>query len=225
MHAAQMVMSFAPAVSYAASDFIAGAANEHALAMVARFPDWPYSIALLYGPEGCGKTHLAHMFAAKSRATFVDTARVGAVPADQLLVGNHAWVLDGIETVQDEAALAQLINLARARGDYLLLTARNPAAQLGIELPDLRSRLLALPAWAMGAPDDALLAAVLAKAFADRQLRIAPNVLQFAVTHLERSYLAIQRFAGEMDQASLTEGRAVTMGLVRQRLNPHINTL
>lgn len=220
MKAAQMVMSFAPAVSYAAADFIEGEANREAYHMVQRWPDWPYSIALLHGPEGSGKTHLAHVFAARSRATCLDPTRVGKTPADQLLAGNHSWALDGLESVRDEAALAQLINHARVRGDYLLLTARTPAARMQLALPDLRSRLLALPAWPLHAPDDALLTAVLAKAFADRQLRIAPHVLQYAVTHLERSYGAAQRFASEMDQASLAEGRAVTMALVRQRLNP-----
>ncbi len=211
-------MPFAPTPSYAPEDFIAGTANAEALELMRRWPEWPYSIALLYGPKGCGKTHLANLFAAKSKGALLDASRVGTTPADQLLASHHSWVLDGLEAVKDEAALAQLINHARSRGDYLLITASYPANQLAIALPDLKSRLVALPAVAMGAPDDALLAAVLAKSFADRQLKVAPNVLHYAVTHLERSYEAIQRFAASMDEASLAEGRAVTLPLVRRVL-------
>jgi chromosomal replication initiation ATPase DnaA len=217
-HAMQLVMPFARMTSYATEDFIRGAANEEALAVIERWPDWPYSILLLHGPKACGKTHLAHLFAARSGATFIDPARVGSAPADHLLVGHHAWVLDGVEAVREEAALAQLINHARARGDYLLLTAHAPAAQLAVTLPDLRSRLLALPTIRLGAPDDALLMGVLAKQFADRQLRIAPEVLTYAAQQLERSYEATVIFVRAMDRLSLTRGRAITVPLVREAL-------
>ncbi len=217
----QLVMPFARTTSYAAEDFIHGAANEHALLVIERWPDWPYSIALLHGPKACGKTHLAHVFAARSSATFLDPTRVGSAPADHLLVGNHAWVLDGLEAVCDEAALAQLINHARARGDYLLITAHLSAAEQTIALPDLRSRLLALPTITLGAPDDGLLMGVLAKQFADRQLRIAPEVLAYAAQQLERSYEATVEFVRAMDRLSLTRGRAITVPLVREALqNP-----
>lgn len=214
----QLVMPFAPSPTYNSADFIRGVGNAEALDLMERWPDWPYSILLLHGASGSGKTHLAHLFAARSHAAFIPPERIGTVPADQLLAGNHCWVLDGLERIADEAALAQLINHLRARGDYLLITAQTPAAQLPLTLPDLRSRLLALPATALGAPDDALLAGVLAKAFADRQLRIAPEVLNFAISQLERSYESVQQFAATMDSVSLARGRAITLPLVREAL-------
>lgn len=215
---AQLVMPFAPVTSYAPEDFVRGASNEDACNLVQQWPNWPYSIMLIHGPSGCGKTHLAHVFAARAQATLLDAARVGSVPADQLLAGNHAWVLDDVSRVADQAALAQLINHARARGDYLLLLADAPAAHLSFTLPDLRSRLAMLPAVGLGAPDEALLMGVLAKAFADRQLRIGPDVLAYAVARLERSHAAVQQFAAQMDQLSLAQGRAVTLPLVRDAL-------
>lgn len=212
----QMVMPFAPAISYQPEDFVRGNANEAALALIERWPDWPYSLVVVHGPTGCGKTHLAHVFAARSRALFIPPRRVGSIPADQLLAGQHSWVLDGLEQVADAAALAQLINHVRARGDYLLMTAQRPPSQLDIPLKDLQSRLAALPEVALGLPDDALLTGVLAKAFADRQLRVTPAVLRYAVARLERSFAAAQAFAAKVDEASLAQGRAVTTQLVRE---------
>jgi chromosomal replication initiation ATPase DnaA len=214
----QLVMPFAPATSYAPEDFIRGDANDEAYRLVHAWPNWPYSLMLIHGPAGCGKTHLAHVFAQRAQAAMLDPARIGTAPADQLLVGNHAWILDPLEAVPSEAGLAQLINHARARGDYMLMLASAPAAHLPFTLPDLRSRLAMLPAAGLGAPDDALLMGVLAKAFADRQLRIAPDVLAYAVARLERSYEAAQRFAAQMDELSLSRGRAVTLPLVREAL-------
>jgi chromosomal replication initiation ATPase DnaA len=217
----QLVMPFARATSYEPEDFLSGAANEQALSIIERYPDWPYSILYLHGAAGSGKTHLAHVFAKHSRATFIDPAQIGTKPADQLLVGNHAWVLDDLAAVTDEAALAQLINHVRARGDYLLLTARVSPTQFTTDLPDLRSRLLALPTTELGAPDDALLMGVLAKQFTDRQLRITPDVLTYASQQLERSYASVQQFVRAMDGLSLERGRAVTVPLVREALkNP-----
>lgn len=215
----QLVMPFARDISYAPEDFIRGEANAQALDIMLRWPDWPYSILLLHGPQGSGKTHLAHVFAKRSHATFIDPARLGNVPADQLLVGNHCWVLDDMEAVADEAALAQLINHARARGDYVLLTAQRSAAEQQIPLPDLRSRLLALPAIALLAPDDALLMGVIAKEFADRQLRVSPELLHYVAQRLDRSYTAIHAFVKAVDRVSLSRGRAVTVPLVRELCN------
>lgn len=217
----QLVMPFGPSTSYEPADFIRGTGNEDAFDLIERWPDWPYSMLLLYGPKGCGKTHLAHVFAARARATFIASGRVGTTTADQLLTGNHAWVLDSVEDVKDPAALAQLINHARARGDYLLITGRHAAADLPFTLPDLNSRLKALPTVALGAPDDALLMGLLAKQFADRQLRITPEVLSVAVQHIERSYDAVQAFVRALDKMSLARGRAITTALVREALkNP-----
>lgn len=214
----QFVMPFAVKPSYHANDFVRGSANAQALDWVERWPDWPYSIVLMHGPKSSGKTHLAHVFAARAQAMFLPHQRLGKAPADVLLVGTHAWIIDDVDQVKDEAALAQLINHARARGDYLLLLAATDAAAMPFRLPDLRSRLAMLPQVALGAPDDALLMGVLAKAFADRQLRVAPGVLEYAVTHLERSYQALQQFADDMDRLSLATGRAVNLPLVRAAL-------
>jgi len=210
-------MPFASQPSYHAADFIRGEANSEALSWMERWPDWPYSIILLHGPSRSGKTHLCHLFAARTGASFIDPARIGKSPADQILTGNHAWVLDGLEGV-DEAGLAQLINHARARGDYLLITATQSAHSHPFRLPDLSSRLKALPAVALGSPDEALLSGVLAKSFADLQLRIAPEVLSYAINQLERSYEAVAHFAKVIDELSLTRGRAITIPLVKEAL-------
>lgn len=211
----QMVMPFASATSYHAEDFIRGEGNATALSLVERWPDWPYSLVVLHGPKGSGKTHLAHVFAKRTHAQFIAPVRIGQVPADQLLAGGHAWVIDGLEKVKSEDALAQLINHARARGDYVLMTADVPPSQLKFSIKDLTSRLTALPEVALGEPDDALLMGVLAKAFADRQLRVGPDVLQYAVTRLERRFEAAQQFAQAVDEASLASGRGVTLPLIR----------
>ncbi len=85
------------------------------------------------------------------------------------------------------------------RGGSLLLTTPAPPAALPIALADLASRLRALPVAGIAPPDDALLAAVLVKHFADRQLRVAPGG---------------RRLSGAADRALLRRG-AVARGAAR----------
>ncbi len=82
-------------------------------------------------------------------------------------------VLDDADAVAEEAALLHLINLCAERGEHLLLLGREAPARWPVALPDLRSRLKATSAIGIGRPDDALLGALLARHFADRQLRVA----------------------------------------------------
>jgi chromosomal replication initiation ATPase DnaA len=86
-------------------------------------------------------------------------------------------------------------------------------------LPDLRSRLAAAPAVAVAAPDDALLAALLVKLFADRQLGVSREVVLFLVRHMERSFEAARRLVADLDAAALRDHRGITVPLARSVLD------
>jgi chromosomal replication initiation ATPase DnaA len=101
----------------------------------------------------------------------------------------------------------------------LLVAARPPPAAWTFVLPDLESRLRAVLAIGIGLPDDALLGAVLVKHFADRQLRVAPEVIAYLLTHIERSFSAAAEMASGLDMVSLRDRRAITVPLARQLLS------
>jgi chromosomal replication initiation ATPase DnaA len=118
----------------------------------------------------------------------------------------------------DERALLHLFNLLREAGGHLLLTGRTPPARWPLALPDLRSRLAALPVAALAPPDDAVLEAVIVKLFADRQLRVEPDVVRFLANRIDRSFAAVAEAVASLDRAALEHGRAVTVPLVRSVL-------
>ncbi|HXR87106.1 MAG TPA: DNA replication protein, partial [Stellaceae bacterium] len=96
---------------------------------------------------------------------------------------------------------------------------REPPARWSIRLADLRSRLVAAPAVAVDAPDDALLGAVLVKLFTDRQLRISEDLIAYLLPRIERSFAAAQAIVAALDQAALADQRAVTVRLARDILS------
>lgn len=194
-------------------DFIVSPANEMAVGWLDRWPDWPGGGLVLHGPPGCGKTHLIHVWRARSAAHLAYPHTPIGSDRD-----SRAVAIDGADRDCDEAQLLHLYNVLGEERGWLLLTARRAPAHWRIGLPDLGSRLRALPAVAVQAPDDVLLAAVLAKLFADRQLRVGAAVIRYLVRRIERSFAGAQRCVGALDTAALAGRRSVTVALAREVL-------
>jgi chromosomal replication initiation ATPase DnaA len=218
----QFVFAFPPSVSFAEADFVPGAASEEARAWLARWPGWPAGRLGLWGPEGSGKSHLAAIWASRTGAAIVPAAALGGAEAPALLgTAIHAAVEDAERIAGEpdaERCLFHLLNLAAEAGGTVLLTARAAPARWPVRLADLRSRLAASGAVAITAPDEALLAAVLAKAFADRQLAADPGVASYLVRRLPRTFAALHAAAERLDRASLASGRRITRALAARLL-------
>jgi len=182
-------------------DYFVSEANAAAVAHLDFWREWPIPVTLLLGPEGSGKSHLGRIFARQA----------------------NARVLDDVDRVRDEEALFHAWNAAGPQP--LLLIARIPPRDWGVRLPDLASRLAATPQATIAAPDDALLVAVAAKQFRDRGLRVAPEVIEFLLLRLERSFASVADAVGRLDAAALEEGRAITVPLARSVLSEQLDWL
>ena len=214
---AQRALAFEPLAAAGAGDFHVGAANREAAAWIEAWPRWPAPGLAVYGPPGCGKSHLLAVWARRAQAAVVEARNLRrALPG--LLAGARAAAIDGAGPGVDERALLHLYNAIAARRGSLLLSATAPPAEWPVALPDLRSRLRALPAVAIAEPDDDLLAAVLVKLFADRQTAVAPAPIGYLVGRMERSFAAARRTVALLDRAACERRRAVTVPFVREIL-------
>jgi chromosomal replication initiation ATPase DnaA len=207
-------LPFQPALG--AADFLLSECNRAAFARIARWPDWPGRMLTLYGPAQCGKSHLARLWTARSGGRLVDGPALHALHPPELAA------LPGVAVDEADAAperaLLHLHNCCRETGSFLLIVAREPPSRWPIALPDLASRLRAMPVVGIEPPDDALLAGLLVKHFADRQIRVAPSVIGFTVRRMERSFAAASAFVEALDRAALGAGRPIGIGLVRRVL-------
>jgi len=191
--------------------------NEAAIGWIDFWPAWPAPAVILEGPPGSGKTHLAGVWRLRSDAGEIAGADLDIVAAGRLPEAHRALVVEEAEAAP-ERALLHLYNAMAERHGHLLLTASRPPQQWQVQLADLRSRLLALPVASIRPPDDALLRAVLSKLFADRQLAVPEEVVDFLLPRMERSFEAAGRLAGLIDAASLAARRPVTLPLARRVL-------
>jgi chromosomal replication initiation ATPase DnaA len=202
------------------ADFFVAPSNVVALQVVEGWQDWPGRKLVLAGPEGSGKTHLAQVWAELAGAVVIDGAHLADVDLAPL-AGQNVVVEDADRLPANaEAALFHLHNIV-TEGGALLLTAKSPPRDWGLGLPDLISRMQAAPLARLEAPDDALLAAVLVKLFADRQVAVPPNVIPYLVSRMPRSIGAARALVMALDAQALAEGRPITRPLAGEVLDRH----
>jgi chromosomal replication initiation ATPase DnaA len=206
----------APAASYDPAELLADDSNAEARAWLERPGGWPFGRLALYGPAKSGKTHLLRWAAARHPGWAL---LEGGGPALRGLprppAGAAGLVLDDADMAAEEAALFHLINLCMERGQALLLAGEAPPARWPVRLPDLRSRLRGTTAVAVGPPGDALLAALLAKHFAERQLRVDPALQAWLLARLPRDAASLAEAAARLDRAALAGGGRPTRALAR----------
>lgn len=204
-------------------DFLIAPSNQDAVRWIDRWPEWPAPALIIHGPVASGKSHLAAVWGAMAKAAFVDSKMLSDRTADEIaalgqnIVINDADLWFGDRTA--ETTLFHLYNHMRDDGHRsLLLTCRMAAQHAEFSLPDLASRLRAAPAAAIHPPDDTLLAVLLVKLFADRQLQIGADVLNYILPRMERSFAAAYELVEAADKLALAEKRGISVPLVRRVL-------
>ena len=201
----QMLLPFPQVATFDARDFLPAASNREALAWLDT--EWPDRRLALWGPEGCGKSHLLHIWARRADATILSgrTLRdLDKVPQ------SGGLALDDADTVTAELLLLHLLNTARDRGLFVLISGHRPPSRWPIALPDLSSRLRAITVTEVRPPSGDLLAMLLKRLLSDRQLTVAQPVQDWLLTRLPRSPAALRHAVARLDQVSLTSGKPVT---------------
>ncbi|WP_137110613.1 chromosomal replication initiator DnaA [Rhodobacter sp. SY28-1] len=200
-------------------DFFVAPSNALALQAVEGWQDWPGRKLLLIGPEGAGKTHLAHVWAAISGAVLLSGPDLATTDV-ATLAGRPVVVDDADRIGPAETSLFHLHNLATS-GAALLMTAHTPPRDWGLHLPDLISRMQATQIARLEAPDDALLSAVLVKLFTDRQVAVPANLIPYLVSRMPRSVGAARTLVADLDARALAAGRPITRALAGEVLDRH----
>jgi chromosomal replication initiation ATPase DnaA len=211
----QLALALEHGESYGRDDFLPGSCNAAALELVDSWPDWPAGAMALVGPEGSGKTHLATIWADASGARVISGHALTESSLRSALA-TGALVVEDAAAIADERALFHLINLAREEGAYLLFTARTIPTTWPVGIPDVISRLRAMPVVTLQAPDDGLLRAVIVKLASDRQLAIDDSVVRYLSARIERSFAAARAAIVALDNEALRQGRPPSRALAAE---------
>ena len=222
----QLPLEFSYLPSMGKEDFMVAKCNLEAATLIEDWPNWPYFAVCIYGSEGCGKTHLANVFAATVAARtkypykipFIRANQIELETVHKLFEQNKCLVVEDLTPEINCEALFHLYNLYRDEGGNILFTANQAPARMKFKLPDLQSRLNIVTSIEIKEPDDDLLSSLLIKMFMDRQVMVNPEIINYMVANMQRSFAYARKLVAEIDNISLAKKRAVSVPIVKEAI-------
>ncbi len=207
---AQLVFNLPHRTAFGRENFFVSPSNLAAVELVDGWENWQPPVLLLLGAAGSGKTHLAKVWQAHSGAhSFFENPQ-----APMLLVED----IDK-QPLDEEAFFTTLNSTLHSKTfERAMLLTTTTLDWTRFALPDLRSRLTALPMVELAPPDDALLGAVLVKLFTDRQLQVSQNLVSWLLLRMERSFAAALALVEQLDKESARRGKPINQSLARELL-------
>lgn len=222
----QIPFDFVPRTYMGREDFMVAPCNREAFNLVDSWPKWLTQGMIIYGPKGCGKSHLANLFADKVKifadkpikVSLIDAERINLRNINKIASENQSIVIENLTPKANAEALFHLFNLYNTEGRYMLWTAETAPSRMSFALKDLQSRLNMLPSVEIKEPDDLMLQTLIVKLFNDRQILISPEILNFIVTNAPRSFEYIGKLVEECDNISLAYQCAVNYNVVKKAM-------
>lgn len=220
--ATQLSLDLGHRAAFGRDDFLVTPSNTAAVGIVDQWPQWPTHAAVIAGPAGSGKTHLALVWQNRSHA-LVALPTAFAVDDVPDISANGSVIVEDLHLgAISETALFHLLNHARQTNASILFTSAVWPLRY-VSLPDLKSRLDALPIAHILPPDDALLRGVLVKQFTDRQIAIDEALISYLVTRMPRSLEVARQLVARMDAEAMEQGVAVTRSFAGKILSQFEN--
>ncbi len=200
--------------SYGRHDFIIGESNIEAVKWVDNFSKSKVNGLVLIGPIASGKSHLISTLKNKYKileAEEINEEKINILELKDLIIEN-------IEKIENHSFFLHVINVVKEKNFKVLLTSRLPIKELDIRLEDLKSRLLAYSHSKILLPTDDVLRGIIIKISKDKGLLLNDSVINYILSHIERSYSIINSFINELDELSLIKKKKITIPFIKSFL-------
>jgi chromosomal replication initiation ATPase DnaA len=198
------------------NNFLLSASNWEAFQWVERWPNWSIKHLAIYGEVGCGKSHLARLWAKRAGATLIQPSDTLNHSPHDLVSSNRYFAIDDYDQIRHETWLFHFYNLVQEKAGNILFCGLNAPGQTLFFLPDLASRLRSVSAVEILAPEENLIKELLKQLLSYRGLQLTEELAEYLVRRMERSYKAIHQLIFQIDELSLALQRPITLSLLKE---------
>ena len=213
----QLVFKFPFKTTYFEKDFFVSSNNFEAYKLIESWPKWPDKKINIFGPRGCGKTHLTNILSKKLKLLSINANKFDE-KINKLVENFECIVIENYEENIDENLLYSFINQISQFNKYLIINSHKNIKNFKINLIDLKSRLNSFMEIQINLPTDELIKVIISKAFSDKQIGLSNKNLEFVIKNVERSYEKILKFTKDIDNLSLSTGKSININLIKKVL-------
>ena len=215
----QLVFKFPFKTKYYEQDYYVSSNNFSAYRLIESWPNWPGKWVNIFGPKGCGKTHLSNILKKKINLIHMIDAKKVDNESISKFEKLDCLIIDNYEKNIDEKMFYSLLNQSKQSDSYLLVNSILPLGNIKFDLKDLRSRTESFINLGIELPTDDLLRVIISKSFSDKQIEITPKISEYIIKNIERSYEKVFKFIKEIDDLSLSSGKSININLIKKVLN------
>ena len=213
----QLIFNFPFKKTYFSQDFYVSQNNFNAFKLIESWPQWPSRFINIFGPKGCGKTHLANILSSKIGSLIISANKI-----DNGVIGRYktkeCLIIDDFNNDIEENLLYSIINLALQDNKYLIISSPISLKKFKIKLKDLNSRFTSFIEVGIDLPTDDLVKVILTKNFSDKQITISKKNIDYILNNIDRSYEKINLFSSLIDNLSLEKAKPINLKLIKDVL-------
>lgn len=213
----QLIFNFPFKKSYSSQDFYVAKNNFNAFKLIESWPKWSSRFVNIFGPRGCGKTHLANILMNKIQCILVPAKKI-----DEKVLSKYktkeCLIIDDFEKNIKEELLYSIINMAFQDNKYLIISSPISLKKFKIKLKDLNSRFTSFIDVGINLPTDDLIRVILTKNFSDKQIQISEKNIEYILKNIDRSYEKINFFTDSIDKLSLAKAKPINLQLIKKVL-------
>ena len=213
----QLIFNFPFKKTYLSQDFYITKNNFNAFKLIESWPKWPSRFINIFGPKGCGKTHLTNIISSKINSVIISSKKI-----DENIINKfktkECLIIDDFDNDVEENLLYSIINLAVQDNKYLIISSPISLKKFKINLKDLNSRFTSFIEVGIDLPTDDLIKVILTKNFSDKQISINKKNIDYILNNIDRSFEKINLFSNLIDNLSLEKAKPVNLQLIKDVL-------
>ena len=214
----QLVFKFPFKTKYYEQDFYVSSNNFSAYKLIESWPNWPGKWVNIFGPKGCGKSHLSNILKQKINSIEILDAQNLSDSKISNFEKIECLIIDNYYENIDEKLFYSILNQLKQLENYVVVNSIYPIKNNKFNLKDLKSRVDSFINLGIELPTDELLRVIISKSFSDKQIEITPKISEYIIRNIERSYEKVFKFIREIDDLSLSSGKSININLIKKVL-------